>query len=170
MPAQPMRSARRLFVPILALALAAPLAACGEDNDSTATEAPLTGVIETERFASSLGVNLPASTRTATGLYYRQLAPSTATGAPVTAVNGQRVSVRYTGWLANGRQFDAGTFPFTLGARQVIAGWDQGIAGMRVGEQRQLIIPPSLGYGAAGNGPIPGNAVLVFNVELLSAT
>jgi peptidylprolyl isomerase len=164
-----MRPVLRPFVPILALALAAPVAACNDDDDSTGTEAPLTGVIETESFAPALNVNLPASTRTVTGLYYRQLAPSTASGVPVTAVNGQRVSVRYTGWLANGRQFDSGTFPFTLGARQVIAGWDQGIAGMRVGEQRQLIIPPSLGYGAAGNGPIPGNAVLVFNVELLSA-
>jgi peptidylprolyl isomerase len=167
-----MRSVRRLFVPILALALAAPVAACSDDDDdTTGTGAPLTGVIETETFAPSLAVNLPASTRTATGLYYRQLAPSTATGVPVTAVTGQRVSVRYTGWLANGRQFDSGTIPFTLGARQVIAGWDQGIAGMRVGERRQLIIPPALGYGAAGAPPdIPPNAVLVFNVELLSAT
>jgi peptidylprolyl isomerase len=166
-----MRSVLRPFVPILALALAAPVvAACNDDDDTTGTEAPLTGVIETESFAPSLGVNLPASTRTTTGLYYRQLAPSTASGVPVTAAVGQRVNVRYTGWLANGRQFDSGTIPFTLGARAVIAGWDQGIVGMRVGEQRQLIIPPSLGYGAAGNGPIPGNAVLVFNVELLSAT
>jgi peptidylprolyl isomerase len=166
-----MRSVRQLFVPILALALAAPLAACGDDDDTTGTGAPLTGVIETESFAPALDVNLSTSTRTVSGLYYRILAPSTASGVPVTAVSGQRVSVRYTGWLANGRQFDSNTIPFTLGARQVIAGWDQGIAGMRVGERRQLIIPPALGYGAAGSPPdIPPNAVLVFNVELLSAT
>jgi FKBP-type peptidyl-prolyl cis-trans isomerase len=100
------------------------------------------------------------------------------TGAEATA--GQEVSVHYTGWLydanaadKHGKQFDSsrtrGTpFSFPLGAGRVIKGWDQGVAGMKVGGQRTLTIPSSLGYGARGAGSsIPPNAVLVFDVELL---
>ena len=100
------------------------------------------------------------------------------TGAP--AVAGSRLTVNYTGWLydANatdykGRQFDSGQgFPFTLGAGQVIAGWDQGFNGMRVGGVRRLVIPPELAYGSsgAGGGVIPPNATLVFDVELVSVS
>ena len=100
-------------------------------------------------------------------------------GAGTAATAGRVVSVNYTGWLYDaaksenkGTQFDTstgrGVFSFVLGAGQVIAGWDQGVAGMRVGGKRRLIIPPSLGYGAAGAGPIPGNATLVFDVELVA--
>ena len=83
--------------------------------------------------------------------------------------------MHYTGWLANGTQFDTNGanddsgFSFVLGTGNVIAGWHLGIAGMRVGGQRQLIIPPSLGYGAQANGTIPGNSILVFNVTIVSA-
>lgn len=98
------------------------------------------------------------------------------TGTEATA--GRRLTVNYTGWLHSttaadnkGQQFDTsvgrGPFSFTLGANQVIRGWDQGFAGMRVGGLRRLAIPPELGYGAAGNGPIPPNANLLFEVELL---
>jgi peptidylprolyl isomerase len=91
---------------------------------------------------------------------------------------GSKVSVHYTGWLSNngakGRKFDSSVdrgqpFQFTLGAHQVIAGWDEGVAGMKVGGTRTLIIPPELGYGArgAGGGVIPPNATLIFDVELL---
>jgi FKBP-type peptidyl-prolyl cis-trans isomerase len=88
--------------------------------------------------------------------------------------------MNYTGWLYSdsrsdnkGRQFDTstgrGAFSFTLGAGQVIRGWDQGIPGMRVGGRRRLVIPPELAYGAAGSAPaIPPNATLLFEVELLS--
>jgi FKBP-type peptidyl-prolyl cis-trans isomerase FkpA len=89
------------------------------------------------------------------------------------------VSVTYTGWLydtaqtdGKGRQFDSnagGTpFSFTLGTGFVIRGWDQGVVGMRVGGLRRLIIPPDLAYGSSGQGTIPGNATLIFDVELLS--
>jgi FKBP-type peptidyl-prolyl cis-trans isomerase FkpA len=125
--------------------------------------------IESTTFAPELQVDLAASTKSASGLYYRDMDPGS---GPVVAP-GQQVSVFYTGWLANGQQFDSNAggspFSFRLGARRVIDGWDQGVAGMRVGGKRQLIIPAALGYGAAGSGPIPPNAILVFNVEVISA-
>ena len=99
------------------------------------------------------------------------------TGTEATA--GKRATVNYTGWLYDpalpeqkGRQFDTsagrGPFAFTLGAGQVIRGWDQGVVGMKVGGQRRLIIPPELAYGSQGRPPeIPPNATLVFDIELV---
>ena len=101
-------------------------------------------------------------------------------GAGTEAIIGRRVTVHYTGWLfdadraeSKGTQFDSsagGTpFAFTLGVGQVIAGWDQGVPGMRVGGKRRLIIPPALGYGSQGAGSvIPPNRGLVFDIELVS--
>lgn len=93
-------------------------------------------------------------------------------GSGAGAETGDTVSVNYTGQLEDGTVFDTSVgrapFSFTLGAGSVIAGWEQGIVGMQVGGKRLLVIPASLGYGAAGYGPIPGNATLVFEVELLS--
>ncbi len=88
------------------------------------------------------------------------------------AVAGRTVEVNYTGWLLDGKQFDSskgrGPFSFVLGGGQVIKGWDQGVAGMKVGGQRKLTIPPELGYGMRGYpGVIPAQATLVFEVELL---
>lgn len=89
------------------------------------------------------------------------------------ATTGRNVSVHYTGWLTNGTKFDSSVdrgrpFSFPLGGGRVIAGWDQGVAGMKVGGKRKLTIPPHLGYGARGaGGVIPPNATLVFEVELL---
>jgi len=92
-------------------------------------------------------------------------------GAEVRA--GQNVSVHYTGWLTTGQKFDSSRdrgqpFAFPLGAGGVIQGWDVGVAGMRVGGQRRLIIPPDMGYGPRGHPPvIPPSATLIFDVELL---
>jgi FKBP-type peptidyl-prolyl cis-trans isomerase len=94
-------------------------------------------------------------------------------GTGAEAVSGKKVKVHYTGTLTNGSKFDSSRdrgepFEFTLGQGQVIKGWDQGVAGMKVGGRRTLRIPPDLGYGAAGSPPkIPGGAGLVFDVELL---
>jgi len=89
------------------------------------------------------------------------------------AVAGQTVEVHYTGWLTDGTKFDSShdrnqTFSFKLGAGQVISGWDQGVAGMKIGGTRKLTIPPEMGYGERGaGGIIPPNATLVFKVELI---
>ena len=94
-------------------------------------------------------------------------------GTGVEAINGKKVTVNYLGTLTDGKKFDSsydrGTpFTFTLGAGQVIQGWDIGVAGMKVGGKRKLTIPPDLGYGARGAGSdIPPNATLIFEVELL---
>jgi FKBP-type peptidyl-prolyl cis-trans isomerase len=108
-----------------------------------------------------------------TDLVIEDLRPGT--GAEATA--GQQVSVHYVGTLADGKKFDSSRdrgkpFGFKLGAGQVIKGWDQGVAGMKIGGLRKLTIPAHLGYGerGAGNGLIPPNATLVFEVELLGLT
>ncbi len=95
-------------------------------------------------------------------------------GSGLEAISGKMVVVNYTGTLENGQKFDSSydhgqPFSFTLGVGQVIRGWDEGVAGMKVGGKRKLTIPPELGYGNQdmGNGLIPPNSTLIFEVELL---
>jgi FKBP-type peptidyl-prolyl cis-trans isomerase FkpA len=106
---------------------------------------------------------------TPSGLTYEDLKEGTGAAAKA----GDTVDVHYTGWLTNGTKFDSSLdrgqpFSFALGAGRVIKGWDEGVAGMKVGGKRKLTIPPALGYGARGAGRvIPPNAELIFEVELL---
>ena len=108
-------------------------------------------------------------TTTSSGLQYWDIA----VGTGATAVAGKTVKVHYTGWLTDGKKFDSSVdrgqpFSFSLRGGQVIKGWDEGVAGMKVGGKRQLRIPPELGYGARGaGGVIPPNATLIFDVVLL---
>jgi FKBP-type peptidyl-prolyl cis-trans isomerase len=107
--------------------------------------------------------------KTASGLQYWDIK----LGTGELAKEGSHVRVHYTGWLTTGKKFDSSVdagkpFDFTLGNGDVIKGWDQGVAGMKVGGKRQLRIPPALGYGANGYPPvIPANATLIFDVQLL---
>jgi FKBP-type peptidyl-prolyl cis-trans isomerase len=137
-----------------------------------------------------LSITLLAQTKKATKTADKKDGPTPVTGKPTTtssgleywdikkgtgkvAEKGKKVSVHYTGWLTDGKEFDSSRdagepIQFDLGTGQVIKGWDEGIAGMKVGGKRQLRIPPALGYGSRGFGSsIPPNATLVFDVELM---
>ncbi len=121
----------------------------------------------------SIGTGYANTVNTPSGLKYQD----NRVGSGAVAEKGKSVSVHYTGWLddhgSKGAKFDSSKdrgqpFEFLLGAGQVIAGWDEGVAGMKVGGSRTLMIPASLGYGARGAGrAIPPNANLIFDVELL---
>jgi FKBP-type peptidyl-prolyl cis-trans isomerase FkpA len=136
----------------------------------SSTTEPTLVTVEQTTFAPSLGVDLASSTKTASGLYYKDV--TVGTGATLTP--GQLVGVYYDGYYADGTHFDhrlpadsttppATPFSFTLGRGQVIAGFDEGVTGMKIGGRRQLIIPPALGYGTQVN------TVLVFTVDAVSA-
>jgi FKBP-type peptidyl-prolyl cis-trans isomerase FkpA len=146
----------------LIVLLSAGVLACGGSADREGGQ-PSAG------FSASLEVDTTALTRTPSGLRYQDVAE----GQGKVATADRTVSVHYTGWLPNGEKFDSSRdrnepFSFTLGAGQVIAGWDEGVAGMKVGGRRKLVIPADLGYGTAGAPPaIPPGATLVFDVELL---
>jgi peptidylprolyl isomerase len=108
------------------------------------------------------------TTTTPSGLRYKILRPGT--GAQ--PQKGEIVTAEYVGKFLDGTVFDASAnhpaaFQFTVGSGQVIKGWDEAFLGMKKGEKRLLVVPPELGYGAAGTGPIPGNSWLVFEVELI---
>jgi len=152
---------RRFRFPLVAV-MAVLLTACLEKS-------PFVPRIEDVTFAPELGVNLAASTKTASGLYYRDI--TVGNGATVPATNGDSAFVRYQGWLRNNVSFDnnlsaPNPFKFITGSGGVISGFDEGVRGMRVNGVRQLIIPPALGYGPSGSGSIPGSSILVFTITL----
>jgi len=117
--------------------------------------------------SSLSGAEIGSSQVTSSGLKITELV----LGEGKEATPGAKVSVNYKGTLEDGKEFDSsygrGPFEFSLGAGMVIKGWDEGVAGMKVGGKRKLVIPPELGYGSRGIGPIPPNSVLTFEVELL---
>ncbi len=147
-------------------AFAALLAACA----SSGGPAPVARPMESIPFASTLNVELAKMTKTASGLYYRDLEEGT---GPI--IRGKMdVKVHYTGWLTNGVKFDGNASddpPITipLGRGRVLKAWDEGLLGMRVGGRRQLVVPPSLGYGSDRAGLIPPDATLVFDIRVVSA-
>jgi len=123
---------------------------------SSTANIPVTATVDTDRIK-----------RTASGLGIEELLEGTGR----TAEAGNVVAVHYTGWLTDGTKFDSSrdrgeVYVFPLGRQQVIAGWDEGVAGMKVGGRRKLVIPPALGYGNIANGRIPAGSTLVFDVEL----
>jgi FKBP-type peptidyl-prolyl cis-trans isomerase FkpA len=121
-------------------------------------------------FAPVLGVDLAGMEHRPGGLYVRDLRE----GDGPQLRRGHRVSVHFVGWLPDGRQFDAHVRPsepleFRLGRGEVIRGWEEGLLGMRVGGQRQLVVPPRLGYGPQGVAGIPGNSALLFIIDVVEA-
>lgn len=153
----------RILTVITVLVLSASLSAQTAGHRATPVRVPNTN---TPTKVAGDGV------KTDSGLQYWDI--KVGTGA--VANNGDRVKVHYTGWFTNGKKFDSTVdanqpYSFTLGKGQVIKGWDEGIAGMKVGGKRQLRIPPELAYGDAGYKTIvPPNATLIFDVQLLAVT
>ena len=157
---------RRLSVLLLPLAFAA----CLEGTDFSTNPYPNIPIEQTT-FAAGLNVNLAQSTKTSTGLYYRDLP----VGNGATATGTSQISVYYVAYFPNGQRFDWIESPSaplvrTLGQTPpvLIKGWEEGIVGMKVGGTRQLIVPPELAYGSSGFGQVPPNQVLVFTIELLA--
>ncbi len=142
--------------------LAAALLACDRAPKAVA------GTPESLTYARELKVKLSDMEKRPSGLYIADVVPGS--GDAVAA--GQMARVHYTGWLADGMPFDSSTagqpLEFEVASGQVIAGWDEGVTGMKVGGKRRLVIPPHLAYGDAGaGGVIPPGATLVFDVELV---
>lgn len=154
-----MREPRKVMVLGAVLLL---LGCGGEDAEQAGTSQALAP-------AQAPTLDLAALTETPSGLRYQDLV----VGTGAEAVARRPVEVHYTGWLLDAEKFDSSLdrgepFSFPLGEGQVIPGWDEGVAGMRVGGKRRLVIPPALGYGEGGYPPlIPPNSTLVFDVELL---
>jgi FKBP-type peptidyl-prolyl cis-trans isomerase len=160
---QKIMTMQKLFLLPAIFAILALASGCGSSEKSGASTASGTSSPSSPAKVTGEPKTTPS------GLQYWDIV----TGTGETAVPGKPVSVHYTGWLTSGEKFDSSVdrgkpFVFTLGAGQVIKGWDEGVAGMKAGGKRQLRIPPSLGYGENGaGGVIPPNATLIFDVELI---
>ncbi|HKJ93511.1 MAG TPA: FKBP-type peptidyl-prolyl cis-trans isomerase [Longimicrobiales bacterium] len=157
---------RKLMVPATLAALALVLAACGGKTASRST--PDWSNPQTIQYADSLHVDLSSMTRTEDGLYYKDIKE----GSGEEAEPGDVAVVHYTGYLPNGKVFDANgpsdpPFTFEMGIGRVIRGWDIGVQGMKVGGERLLVIPPDLAYGSKGAGDaVPPNTTLIFDITL----
>jgi FKBP-type peptidyl-prolyl cis-trans isomerase FkpA len=142
----------------------AALAACSGD---TPTQVEFQVIEETD-FAPSLGIDLASMTLTGTGVYWKDLTVGTGDAATF----GTTPFVTYTGWLADGTQFDSGSFGFLMGNNQVVGGFEDGLLNAKVGGTRLMVIPPNRGYGGqvrydrAGNVSIPGGSILIFEVTV----
>jgi FKBP-type peptidyl-prolyl cis-trans isomerase FkpA len=142
---------RRTLTVVAALALAG----CGGDS-------PLGPEARDAEFAASLGIDLADMTETPSGLFLRD----DEEGAGDLARAGDLATVTFSLWIADGTSIEDGVFSFTLGAQEAIVGFDQAVTDMAVGGQRTVIIPATLAYGVRGNGTIPPNAVLVYELVL----
>ena len=143
----------RMLGVIAALTLA--LAACGDAVGPNPSDV---------KFASSLGIDLEQMTETASGLFIRD--DSVGVGVPAEAGDG--VTVMFTGWLPDGTEFDSGELSILSLGAGLIAGFTEGVTGMRLGGTRTIVVPAALGYGAQGQGAIPENAVIVFEITVVS--
>ena len=154
---------------ILALAVLAAISLTGCSN-ATDASVPAPAQSEQPSAQEATSASSPTAAEDVTTLQIEDVV----VGKGATATSGKTVTVDYTGWLTDGTKFDSSVdsgkpFSFVLGKGQVIAGWDKGVAGMKVGGKRKLAIPPAMGYGAEGaGGVIPPNATLIFDVELLA--
>ena len=157
----------RLRLPALTFAVVG-LLSLGACIDTSGPGTVELQVIEETSFAPSLGIDLASMTKTPSGLYIGTVTEGT--GEPT--VTGDVVTVLYSGFLADGALFDSsdlgGPISFELGAAQVVAGFDEGVTGMKLGGIRNIVIPPSLAYGSQTRGAIPGGSILIFRVELQS--
>jgi len=165
---------RRLLLIIGACVALAAIAGCGSSSSSSSEETTAPQEAETTTSKEATKKKTKPKVTVPQGAPPKKLeVKDLEEGTGATAKSGDRVSVNYVGVnYKTGKEFDASwdrgeTFTFTLGAGEVISGWDQGVAGMKVGGRRELIIPPELGYGASGAPPaIPPNETLVFVVDL----
>lgn len=153
----------KAFIPLTILVLALSLTACTQQPQES--PAPQTQSLSSPAVQGAQNMQ---PSQQATELKIEDVT----VGSGDEAVAGKEVTVHYTGTLTNGQKFDSSKdrnqpFTFTLGAGQVIEGWDKGVAGMKIGGVRKLTIPPEMGYGPRAIGPIPANSTLLFDVELL---
>ncbi|MEN8144511.1 MAG: FKBP-type peptidyl-prolyl cis-trans isomerase [Gemmatimonadota bacterium] len=167
-----MNHLRRAGLALFLLAAAAGCRGSGSETDTQTAERAAAEAAARDvspDFAAELGVDLESMTRSTSGLYTQDLVD----GIGLSARPGHLIVIRYSGWIPNGELFDSTEddpepYTFPLGAGRAIEGWEEGIAGMRIGGKRRLVIPPQLGYGSRGvPGDVPPNATLVYEIELI---